>query len=342
MMTAKSRGKNRTELFAEGDTERPDESTRIDDVRSIAHLKMLQSLSGKLNRLNDMKQIGSTIASELRTLTDYHDCRVYVARGDRLHPIAWMGQEPAEGFRPFDYVFDKGEGVIGRAFETGESQLITDLNEVAHAIKPIDEHAGPRSLIAVPLTFGVHVVGVLAISQLGVAQFDRDDVRLLEVMASHAAVALENARMYEEQRREAERSRSLLQFADRVTKAGSFHEIGNETAAMTQELLEVEQAALWLQDERSGEFRCSAHVGFVGKDNDNSIRRRIPGEVGERFREFLGQDPQFVTPEMARGLGVSGETAIEPAAVAPLSMSDGLMGWIVAREPSDDPGSLHR
>ena len=36
------------------------------DVRSIAHLKMLQSLSGKLNRLNDVREIGMTIANELR------------------------------------------------------------------------------------------------------------------------------------------------------------------------------------------------------------------------------------------------------------------------------------
>ena len=51
-------------------------------MRSIAHLKMLQSLAGKLNRLNDVAQIGHTIATELRLLIDYHNCRVVIRRGE--------------------------------------------------------------------------------------------------------------------------------------------------------------------------------------------------------------------------------------------------------------------
>ena len=39
---------------------------------------MLQSLSGKLSRLNDVAQIGLTIADELRLLIDYHNCRVFL------------------------------------------------------------------------------------------------------------------------------------------------------------------------------------------------------------------------------------------------------------------------
>ena len=53
---------------------------------------MLQSLAGKLNRLNDVRQIGDTIATELRLLIDYHNCRVVLRRGDDLLPIAFVGE----------------------------------------------------------------------------------------------------------------------------------------------------------------------------------------------------------------------------------------------------------
>src|SRR3954452_1878158 len=76
MMTAKARGKNQSVVYDDGATERPDAIESARDVRSIAHLKMLQSLAGKLNRLNDVAQIGTTIATELRLLIDYHNCRV--------------------------------------------------------------------------------------------------------------------------------------------------------------------------------------------------------------------------------------------------------------------------
>ena len=93
MMTAKARGKNQIVLYEEASLERPENRAlpSLRDVRSIAHMKMLQSLSGKLNRLNDVREIGNVIANELRSLIDYHNCRVFVVEGDDIRPIAFVG-----------------------------------------------------------------------------------------------------------------------------------------------------------------------------------------------------------------------------------------------------------
>src|SRR3954469_17674447 len=89
MMTAKAQGKNQVVLYNEaGAALRPDAPGVERDVRSIAHLKMLQSLTGKLNRLNDVREIGEAIAAELRSLVDYHNCRVFVVDRDVLTPVA--------------------------------------------------------------------------------------------------------------------------------------------------------------------------------------------------------------------------------------------------------------
>ena len=73
-------------------------------------MKMLQSLAGKLNRLNDVREIAGTIASELRLLIDYHNCRVVLRDGDELRPIAFIGD--------FDARVGHGDGCVhgeGRA-----------------------------------------------------------------------------------------------------------------------------------------------------------------------------------------------------------------------------------
>ena len=67
-----------------------------------------------------------------------------------------------------------------------------------------------------PLRYGSRVTGAIVISKLGIDQFDEDDIRLLEVLAGQASVALENARLYEQQRREAEGAKALLAFADEL------------------------------------------------------------------------------------------------------------------------------
>src|SRR3989442_6820927 len=49
-----------------------------DRDRTVAQLDMLHSLGAKLNSLGDVEEIGTAITSELRSILDYHNCRVYL------------------------------------------------------------------------------------------------------------------------------------------------------------------------------------------------------------------------------------------------------------------------
>ena len=77
----------------------PTRPTR-DPERSDAQLDMLHSFAAKLNVLTDTTEIGNAITSELRTIIDYHNCRVYLLQSDRstLMPIAFSGEMTTEYF----------------------------------------------------------------------------------------------------------------------------------------------------------------------------------------------------------------------------------------------------
>ena len=207
MMCSKTRGKNQ---IAEYDGEalvRPDargRSRRREDVRSIAHLKLLQSLAGKLSRLNDVTAISEAIVGELRTLFDCNSCRVYVRSGELLVPAAWHGDlayadESAEALTT-----EMGEGITGTAALRGQSLLISDAERCEFAVHVPGSPHVEESVVAVPLRCGSQVQGVIVLSKLGLEQFDEDDVRLLEVLAPHAAAVIQNAVLYETVRDEAE------------------------------------------------------------------------------------------------------------------------------------------
>jgi diguanylate cyclase (GGDEF)-like protein len=336
MMTAKVRGKDRIVLFEEEGTERPEGSPGR-DVRSIAHLKMLQSLAGKLNRLNEIKQIGDVIVSELRTLIDYHSCRVYITEGEDLLPVSFRGELAYAGETPEDLAVKIGEGITGHAAATRKSLLIEDALDCEFAVDLPGTSDIHESMIAVPLTYGVRVTGVIVISKLGANQFDGDDVRLIEVLAGHVSVALENARLYEAQRREARNARRLLEYADRVSKAPSIHAISQETVVTAIELLDANQASLWLENEQTGDFRCASHTGYVGHpEAEELIRTRMTEKqadmlVGDRKAPFI------LTPEgVAEQFGIDVDPAFRTSAVAPLQRGDGLKGWIVVRQPNKE------
>jgi diguanylate cyclase (GGDEF)-like protein len=338
MMTAKARGKNQIVLFDEHTSERPDgEPSTGRDVRSIAHLKMLQSLAGKLNRLNDVRQIGETIADELRLLIDYHNCRVSVIDADEVVPIAFRGELLSRDGKRVAFPRTRiGEGITGHVAESAEPLLVPNTLECEYAVMIPGTHMIEESQIAVPLCYGARVIGVIAISKLGVAQFDEDDVRLLEVLAGHASVALENARLYEAQRREADHLKALLEFTGAISEAETPDAIGAETVRAAARLLGDKKCALWLPDER-GEFRVGAHTDY---DADPALQplltTPLPADavravVGRRSEPFL-----LTAAEATACLPPPPGSSWPDLALAPLRNDGRLEGFIAVREATTD------
>src|SRR5262249_26205915 len=97
------------------------------DTRSISHLKMLQSLAGRLSRLNGVDEIAEAVLSELRTMIDYHSCRVYVVEGDRLVPVGHLGEIRALDDSQIEPpTIAVGEGITGHVAATGRSLLVAN------------------------------------------------------------------------------------------------------------------------------------------------------------------------------------------------------------------------
>jgi diguanylate cyclase (GGDEF)-like protein len=340
MMTAKARGKNQIVLYDDAELERPEgeevPSTR--DVRSVAHMKMLQSLGGKLNRLNDVRQIGHVIATELRSLIDYHNCRVSIVDGDDVIPIAFVGQFTSETQEPLEILACKvGQGITGRVAATGESLLIADAANCEFARVLPGTDAIDESQVVVPLTYGTRVVGVIVISKLGLNQFDEDDMRLLEVLAGHAAVALENAGLYESARREAERATALLEFSRQLSSAEGMDAVVDRIVELSARTLGSPRASVWFQEAARGEIRVRATHGYSDLDRERLARMHFDHETAEAF--FSVREPFVVTDEQREAMtGASdGGMRNKPFAVAPLTLDGGRLGCIAvaASEDSD-------
>ena len=335
MMTAKARGKDQTVLFDDGATERPEPgSTR--DVRSIAHLKMLQSLAGKLNRLNDVQQIGATIATELRLLIDYHNCRVSLRDGDELRPITFVGDHDAGLTNAADaYTTKVGIGITGRVAETGESLLVPNALECEFAIRIPGTDELEESLAVVPLRYGSRVTGVIVISKLGINQFDEDDVRLLEVLAGQASVALENARLDEQQRLEAEAAKeaaeianALLEASRELATAETPEDVLGRSVEVTTRVLGTERAALWIEEETEPhDLVARASFGYPS-DLDPTGKRRYPRRLAHEWLE--GTEPFVLEPsDLAAIDGFTGD-GTATLVVAPLKLENHRVGALTA------------
>jgi PAS domain S-box-containing protein len=102
-----------------------------------------------------------------------------------------------------------GDGLSGRVAQSGEPMMVADYGQwegksSVWASEPF------RRVLAVPLKIGDRVIGVINVSddeQTGL--FDEDDVRLVSLFADQAAIAVENARLFEAEREQRELAEAL-------------------------------------------------------------------------------------------------------------------------------------
>jgi GAF domain-containing protein len=299
---------------------------------------MLQSLTATLSRLRDVREIGEAIVNELRLLIDYHTCRVYLVDGHEARPIAFRGDlGSADGAAIEPPPVRLGEGITGYVAATGEPLLVENALDSLFAAQIPGTERVDESVVAAPLRDGTRIVGVVFLSKLGVGQFDEDDLRLLEVLSGHVGVVLDNARLYEQTKREAENARAWLEFADALSAAEGLEAMCAEAVKRVAGLLEVEKCALWLQEEPSGAFVCAAADGYAGDpDAEPVIAKPVPREEGDRL---LGdrKTPFVLTIEELRTFAGSAQgLKLRPVACAPLPPGFGVRGWISVREPNDD------
>lgn len=91
--------------------------------------------------------------------------------------------------------------VAGQVCKTGAPIVIADAKKDSRLYKEADEQSSftTRSLLAVPLKVKDKVIGALeAVNKIGDAPFTEDDTETLTTLAAQAAIAIENARLFEQ------------------------------------------------------------------------------------------------------------------------------------------------
>jgi PAS domain S-box-containing protein len=92
-----------------------------------------------------------------------------------------------------------GAGFAGRVAESKAPITIDDI-ATADLFTPFLRERGVKSLLGVPLLIEGRVVGVMHVGRLTARPFKEDDIRLLQLVAFRVALAIENARLFEEER----------------------------------------------------------------------------------------------------------------------------------------------
>jgi len=109
-----------------------------------------------------------------------------------------------------------GHGLVGYAALHKEPVLVRDVSKDARYIKVVED---ARSELVIPLLLKERCLGVFDLESPELDAFTKNHVEILTLLASQAAVAIENARLYETIRANEDRLEKEIRFAQRVQAA---------------------------------------------------------------------------------------------------------------------------
>lgn len=159
----------------------------------------------------ELNQVLATVLEEVRRVLNVAICSVWLADPTSGELVCQEASGPkselVRGWR-----LAPGRGVTGWVFENDRGVIVQDTRADERHYKGVDERTEweSRSILSVPLRIRERVIGTLDVTATEVDRFTSADMALIESLAATAAIAIENARLYDQARQDAETKAVLL------------------------------------------------------------------------------------------------------------------------------------
>lgn len=177
-------------------------------TRQARTLTLLNEIARELSSILNVDELFNRVAELLRRLIDYQMFSILLldAAGEKLqHRFSLRFNENIH----LKHEVPLGRGLVGHAAESRHAILASDVSKDPRYIAANPE---TRSELAVPLIYKDRVIGVLDLEHTRRGFFTDDHRRTMTTLAAQVAIAIENARLYEEiarQERRLERDLAL-------------------------------------------------------------------------------------------------------------------------------------
>src|SRR3979490_1299708 len=219
-------------------------------------LATLTEIGEEVNASLDLDEVLARTAEMIKRHIDYEIFGVLMFEGDgsclKFRFSIGYPRELAENLR-----IPVGQGITGAAAATGHPVRVADTLTDSRYINAIEN---VRSELAVPLMLRNRCVGVLDIQSRHLDYFTREQQKILTLLASRLAIAVENARLFEKVRAQAD---TLLLLNEGSRETGSIldvEELLRRAAEQTKRVIDYQILSIMLYDEEQKVFRHRVDV----------------------------------------------------------------------------------
>ncbi len=227
-------------------------------VTAIEALSTLFALGREVASVLDLDELLQKIPHLIARLTKFHAFAVYLLddRGEELR-IAYSVGYPADAARTLRVKV--GHGLVGAAVREGQPLLVNDVRADPRYVEAVP---GSRAELVVPLRRKGRVIGALNLLSDTAGQFTETDEAVLRQFAAHVAVAIENARLFERERRYTSMLETLAEIAREFASILDLDELLARIASLTRRVIDYRTFGIILLDEETNELEMKMAVRY--------------------------------------------------------------------------------
>ena len=281
------------------------EQNRAMELAGLANLAQIVSA------LRDPQDLFAQLVESLASLMDVEILGFLIYQENRHSlegqvPFFGLAPKVIEFYRvpvapdsPVEEILHTAQMIV--AAEAPEDPLLETLG-----LQGLVQAAGIRHTVLTPLTTGGRMMGYLQVAnKAGREAFDKDDLRLLAIIAGQVAPIIENASLVHQSQRRAQRAETLRRIASLTGSNASLDEILQYSLLDLSRLLHADMAAIFLLDEKRGVLRLHKPSLFGVSPELAKRLGRIPIDDPEFSLTVTGSRRQFISGNLVQARIVS-------------------------------------
>ncbi len=279
-------------------------------AEQLALTHELLSASGAVLSSLEQTEVLEHIADTLKQIVDYDTMDIRLVDAEHGQLVALYARDEDDEKEIFAYPIAIDEGISGWVVRHNEAQLINDMANDERAVHiPGTEQDEVQACILVPLSVGDEVIGIMTMDRLGGRTFEERELEPARLFANLAAIAIRNARQYDELETtsaklegQLDMQHELMSLSTLLLSSLDQREVFPRITTMLKDIVDYDAMDIRLLDETSRELVCI-------------YSRDINAELNDQFR---------------------------------LSIDEGLAGWVVRHDEAQlvndmahDPRGVH-
>jgi phosphoserine phosphatase RsbU/P len=230
-------------------------------ANSFEQLTTLFALGREVASVLDLEELLHKIPQLIARLTKFNAFAVYLldtTRDELL--IAYAVGYPEDVARSLRVKV--GQGLVGAAVASGQPLLVNDVHAEPQYIETVP---GSQSELVVPLRRKGRVIGALNLLSETQGQFTEADEAMLRQFAAHVSVAIENARLFEQERQYASTLETLAEVGREFGAILQLDELLTRITNLTRRVIDYRTFGILLLNDDTGELEMKVAVRYGDK-----------------------------------------------------------------------------